>query len=41
MELVYLQKKVVFITQSVTKTKHVSAKWDTLTKIHLVGIQRK
>lgn len=41
MELVYLQKKVVFKTESVTKTTNVSAKWDTLTKQILVGIQRK
>lgn len=41
MELVYLQKKVVFKTQAVAKTTNVSAKWDTLTKINLVGIQGK
>lgn len=42
MTLVYLPKKVVFKTQSVTKKPtNVSATWDTLTKKMLVGIQRK
>ena len=40
MELVYLQKIVVFKTESVKKPRNVSAKWDTLTKKILVGIQR-
>ena len=34
-------KMNVFKTQSVTKTTNVSAKWDTLTKINLVSIQRQ
>lgn len=41
MEPVYLQQTVVFKTQSVTKTTNVSEKWDTLTKINIVGIQGK
>jgi hypothetical protein len=40
MQLVHLQKKVVLKTQSV-REPNVSAKWDILTEIHLVGIQRK
>ena len=40
MQIVYLQKKVVLKTQSVRQL-NVSAKWDTLTEIHLVGIERK
>jgi hypothetical protein len=39
MQIVQLQRKVVFKTQSVRQT-NVSAKWDTLTEIHIVGIQR-